>query len=47
VERYNDYENRDDEIVEDINHRIDHGHNETPPDAPDVTFKEEQDSNDN
>lgn len=47
VERYNDYENRDDEIVDDINHKIAHGHNETSPDAPDVTFKEEKDSDDN
>jgi len=44
VERYNDYENRDNEIVDDINHKISNAQDETA--AAAVEFKEEKSSDD-
>ena len=45
VERYNDYENRDNEIVEDINHKLSNAHDDTAAAAA-VEFKEEKSSDD-
>ena len=47
IERYYDYENRDDEIVADINHKLDerHVHDHAAPHA-DVKFEKDKSSDD-